>query len=168
MKVSWSWLRSEISRFVPLESRLRKLAGAGHYGVVYAFRFKKVDVPSLSRGGNDTYRSYRDIPHDRIIAKARILGRGRCDHLERLQAESRSDFHDPNTLRRAIDAQHRHKGNSRPAVVEFDREWNRAPIDPAAGVDLAERCDRDGLLQYLRQRHPEVFTDAGLCEQYGW
>jgi len=167
MKISWSWLRREISRFVHLESRLRKLAGAGHCGVVYAFRFKRMDIPWLS-GSNDTYKAYRDIPPDRIIAKARILGRGRCDHLERSQAKFHRDFLDPNTLMGAIHVQDRHRSNSRPAVVEFDREWTRAPVDPTAGVDLAERFDRDGLLLYLRQRHPELFTDVDLCEQYGW
>ena len=171
VKVSRSWLRAEILRMAPIETRLHKLRAPKHYGIVYALRFEKSDLASI-RGSSDVYISFKDIAPARIIAKARIFG-SQCNQLEPSDERHFRDYRDPNTLIGAVVARDRTSNVPARSIDERehpigDYEWEQAIADPAAGVDLAEQFDRKGLLKHLRRLHPEIFSETKLCEEYGW
>jgi len=165
VEVCAPWLRNAIHRLTPLEARLKSLREGKHTGIVYAFRFGQSDVDSL-RGSNCTYITEKAVSPEKIVAKARIVG-GQCGHLERFPFRYYRDSEIPSTLIGAIMSK-KMVPDREQAVTPVQSEWDRAVICPDAGVDLAQKYDRDGLLFYLRAKYPEVFSDVELCREYGW
>ena len=73
VRVNLNWLEEKIEQFRPLRERCDALKENYEYGVVYAVRFARKDIPALSYSSSMGLRCDAPIPPEKIVGKVRIF-----------------------------------------------------------------------------------------------
>ena len=159
VRVDLDWLEEKIKRLRPLRERCDALKENYEYGVVYAVRFTRKDIPVLSFSSFMGLRCDAPIPREKIVGKVRIfiddvnflMGNG-----AELYLKNRWRHEDPNGLLATL-AEAEKNGQSHQSSEHQEQfaDEELSLIDLSCGVDESEKIalthGGTALVEYVRQ-----------------